>query len=814
MVRPAAAVVSLSVEMTDSPRPVGAGGLLTYEIEVTNNGDEAAQNVVIETTVPDATSFFDADPNAALPGGNRVVWSIGSLAGGGQGTVTLRVDVDFPTVAEDHIVNAVEVTADNAPGVDAGVLTSIRPLGVDMSVSTAPPDCLGSLFRAYRIRYSNGALVPLTNLELSAEIPSDTTVLSRGGGAANCSLSPATACSSQSDCPAGESCMLSWDIGTLGSGDFDSHSFSVRVEPNDPPAGTTLDSFAVLTDGVDVGTDNAPTTTIQDLPCPGVEKIDLVAGSVEPGGRIRYLIRVKNSGRVTATGGLLEDPVLLGTDFATADPTPCGLDPNEPSGSLEGDNVVRWRNPPDLGPEEFFDVCLEFDVQAEFSGSSVLNTASFSFAEGSPVEDSASTPVQAVTALKLTKEASPSPFDLEADERLTYTIRLENVADFPVTGVVITDHLERDLTPADCARFDPNATAACGPHVPNDPNGIFIWDDPNDVLTWDIGSVAPDGDVAVCFVVSVDEACAGELLRNVAQVMDDRGERASAAATTRIRGPGDPPIPLRLVKEKPGQAKIEAGKEVVFTLRVQNRLVGQDLADVTVTDDLDAVTPSGALAFVSAASSECGGTGPDGSVDGNVVSWEFLPVLPPGEQTVCLRVKTSKQLKQSTLVLNTAKAADLSGNSAQDSIGTRVFAKALGLQILDEPDPLVDSNGQIRYTISVFNLGDQALETVVVKTRVPAGTTLDCLSGSAATGDCDDLGAGVVLARDPSVERGRRIIWTIEELGTTQGQDLQQMEMVVTLTKPRRTIRAVAKAKELTLGSKRRARALTVVEPE
>ncbi len=819
--RPAAGVVSLSVQATDSPDPVGPGGLLTYQIQVTNSGDESALDLRVIATIPEDTTFVDSDPDTDPPAGNFVEWSLGSLGAGDQTTVTLRVEVLFPVDIENVIVSSLLVTDADANEATTVSFTGLRPLGVDLSVISLPPGCLGSLFRRYGINFVNGADVPLTGLTLSAEIPPglilDDLLLDGSCAASlNPPPEPITTCSAASDCDPNQGCVVFWDIGTLGAQSLGSRALNTRVDPNHP-VGTTLESSAQLKNPEEVGTDTDE-TRIEDGACPNLEKLVFPPqGSVDPGGTIQYKLIASNSGRTEAPEAQIEDLVPPGTTFVTGiAPGACGLDPNQPR--PEGvllDGVVRWPLPALMSSDEPVVVCLQLDVDEDISASSVVNTASWNL-----VFDSVSTPVQPVTALKLTKSANPSP--VEVDEQLIYTIRLTNIAEFPVTGVVIMDDLNTDLTPAGCASFDPNATAACeGPNAPDDCKSDLPHQlDPNTgALVWDvgaIGAVAPNEDVTVRFVVNVDNpACAGTTLRNVAQVMDDRLEQATAAIGTRIASEG---VKLRLLKRATtGQVRIETGQDVVYRLRVENR-DDEALTNVMVTDDLNAVTPPGALQFVSANSSECGGTGPNGTEEGNVVEW-FFPTLPPGEQTVCLRATTSSSLTESTLIVNRAQAVDEFGvNSDEDSVSVRVFSDLFNLSLLDLNDP-VKRFEPIHYTIFATNEGNVELKDITIKTRFPGGTSLVCLSGSILPpGSCLELdpnSSGVTLERDPAkLGRGRRIIWNIERLGTGVADKVRQMDMIVTVVKPRKTIRAVARGREKTFRSKDKARALTVVEED
>ncbi len=800
-VRPAAAVVTLGVEMITDPSVIGPGGSLTFEIEVTNSGDEAALGVVIQSAVPTETSFFAASDGGIVVGGNNVEWSIGSLAGPGAETLELVVDVNFPAVSANSIVNAVLVTATNAASVSDGTLTPIQPLGVDISFTTAPPGCDGSLFRTYPVRFVNGADNAVGGVELTAEIPDGTTLNSPGLGTARCAVVPNDSCSSASDCSSGL-CELFWDIGTLGSEEQSLRLFTVRVDDVEP-AGTLLNSTAVITAGVDQATDSAPTSTVADTPCPVVEKSDLGAGTIEPGTIIGYRISALNAGRVAATGSELSDPLPTGTSFESATPSSCDGDPVT---GEEDAGVVVW----DLGvldPEELVEVCLELLVDPNTTADSIQNTATFTDLEGDLVSGTEITVIERVTALSLTKNGKPDP--VEVGEQLTYTLRFENQASFAIDDVVISDD-PNDRTPSGCVSFNAAATAACGGDVPAMDSGGLI--------TWDVGSVIPGGDAEVCDVVNVD-ACAGEQLRNIARASDSRGEETQAIARTRIQADR---VKLRLFKQTPGQIKIQTGDDIQYRLRLQNRTDDETL-NVTLTDDLAAVTPAGTVTFVGAASSECGGSGPDGVLAGNVVTWSF-PALAPGEETVCLRVNTSAALAMGTRIVNSALASDPNGNTAEDSISTKLFTKPFRLRIVDLDDPVLQGD-QIRYEISVDNLGEIPLgpdpnlppgdrKDVLIKTRRPAGTSLGCVSGSTIA-DCATPVDGIELVRDPFRDGGGRVLWKLTEpLGTVGAEEgnSKTLEMVVTVTKKKRTIRARVRAKEFTLRSKGKARALTVVE--
>src|SRR5437867_4151325 len=85
----------LTVSATDAPDPVAAGGTITYTLAYSNTGNSGATGVVLSDTVPVNTTFVSATGGGSLSAGT-VTWSIGALAAGGSGSVTLTVRVNSP----------------------------------------------------------------------------------------------------------------------------------------------------------------------------------------------------------------------------------------------------------------------------------------------------------------------------------------------------------------------------------------------------------------------------------------------------------------------------------------------------------------------------------------------------------------------------------------------------------------------------------------------------------------------------------------------------------------------------------------------
>lgn len=117
------ASTNLSISKTGFPDPVIAGTALTYTITVTNNGPDAAQDVMVSDAIPAGTTFVSATPSS---GGACAAPPVG-----GSGTVTCSWSGETPPAGVHSAIVVVQVS----PSVPQGTIIS------DLADTTAPnPD--------------------------------------------------------------------------------------------------------------------------------------------------------------------------------------------------------------------------------------------------------------------------------------------------------------------------------------------------------------------------------------------------------------------------------------------------------------------------------------------------------------------------------------------------------------------------------------------------------------------------------------------------------------------------------------------------
>ena len=106
---PIEGLADLSVTKSDDPDPVEVENLLTYSIIVTNNGPNAAEDVVVTDVLPPDVTYVDATPtpvSAPYP----IIWHLGNMDVGEVREIELIVFVE-PWAAE-MFTNTVSVSSD------------------------------------------------------------------------------------------------------------------------------------------------------------------------------------------------------------------------------------------------------------------------------------------------------------------------------------------------------------------------------------------------------------------------------------------------------------------------------------------------------------------------------------------------------------------------------------------------------------------------------------------------------------------------------------------------------------------------------
>src|SRR5206468_3700738 len=405
--------------------------------------------------VPINTTFVSATGGGTLSG-SVVTWSIGALAAGGSGSVTLTVRVNSPLSNGTVITNgtySVDST-ETAPVPGSAITTTVTSAPVlTVSATDAPDPVSAGGTITYTLNYANTGNSGATGVVVSDTVPANTTFVSAtGGGVLSAGI-------------------VTWSIGSLAAGGSGSVQLVVRVAS--PLAnGTVITDGTYSIDSVETApvSGTAITTTVTSAPVLAVSATD-APDPVVAGGTITYTLNYSNTGNSGATGVVLSDTVPVNTTFVSA----------TGGGSLSA-GVVTW-SIGSLAAGGSGAVQLVVRVASPLANGTVITDGTYSIdsVETAPVSGTAIT-TTVTSAPVLTVSATDAPDPVAPGGTITYTLSYSNTGNSGATGVVLSDTVPVNTTFVSATG---GGSLSAG------------------VVSWSIGSLAAGGSGSVQLVVGV-----------------------------------------------------------------------------------------------------------------------------------------------------------------------------------------------------------------------------------------------------------------------------------------------------------------------
>ncbi len=273
------ALTDVTVSKTSTPDPVAVGQNITYVITATNigNGLSVADAVTITDTLPNDLTFISASPSAGscsaapISGSttsavnNQVVCNLGTIANGGQQTVTIVARPNFAWQSSGPLVNDVVVvtsTPESDPSNNAASV-SVAVIDPDVDILIEKSDSIDPLpvgdDTVYTITVTNAGPSASENIIVTDEMPPNlisyqSHVIS---GAGTCSTIPAPN-------SFGQTLICTWPY--LDAGDFETIQITARGVAKGATTNTAEVNSAEITGGFDreVGNnDTTETTTVR-----------------------------------------------------------------------------------------------------------------------------------------------------------------------------------------------------------------------------------------------------------------------------------------------------------------------------------------------------------------------------------------------------------------------------------------------------------------------------------------------------------------------------------------------------------------------
>ncbi len=399
------AIVKTAVETSVAP-----GTNASYTIVVTNNGPDAAANVVVDDTTPAGLTFVSntGDCTTAFP------CNLGTLANGATRTITTTFSVPANYAGVSPITNVASVASPTDPSgphtddattpVVANAALTILKTALDTSVAPGTN-------ATYTIVVTNNGPSDAANVTVTDPAPAGLTFVSNTG-----------ACTAAFPC----------NLGTIPAGQNRTITTTFSVPANYAGASPITNVATVSSPSDPSGPhDDDATTPVVANAALAIVKTALET-SVTAGNTASYTIVVTNNGPSDAANVTVSDPTPAGLTFvsntgACATAFPCNL------GTIpSGQNRT---------------ITTTFSVPSNYAGASpITNVATVGSPSdpSGPHQDDATTPVVTNAALAIVKTALET--SVTPGNNATYTIVVTNNGPSDAANVVVTDPTPAGLT--------------------------------------------------------------------------------------------------------------------------------------------------------------------------------------------------------------------------------------------------------------------------------------------------------------------------------------------------------------------------------
>lgn len=711
------------------------GQEVVFTIVVSNQGPNAATNVIVTDQLPDGITFRSGQtPQGSSYNAGTGVWDVGAIPAGAQRTLTIVGSIDSPDPQQNmaQVSSADQYDPDSTPGNGLGSeddqqSVTITPPVIDISV-TKGIDVARPIFGQpirYTVQVNNAGPNDATNLVVKDDLPAGLT------------FSASSADSGSYNLGAGE-----WSVGSLASGatatltidavvntivsttnvaevksvdQYDSDSTPSNADPTEDDYGSA--SFELATADLSV-----------------TKEVDNAKPNV--GDPVHFTITVTNGGQDTATGVTLLDALPDGLAYERS---VAGV------GSYDATSGI-W----DVG---------ELAVQ---------QTATLTITAKSTNDTPLTNTVQVATLDQLDPDATPGNNVPSEDDQASVNVVGQQI-DLSVTKVVDNERPNvGDLVHFTVSLANSRVTEATGVSVRDPlPSGLNYKShiasrgsyNPSSGV-WDVGQVA-NGEVLTLNLTA--EVTAVGTLDNVAEVLTanqpdinsspnnndpNENDQASATVTPQVAD-------LQLVKSVDNE-RPDVNQVSLFTITVTN--LGPDAATgVAVTDQL----PDG-LAYSADQPSR-------GTFDSGTGVWTIGQIDPNEVVTLQLGAQVeSIGVKENSAEITASDQADpnstpgnnVPGENDQDAVSVR--PTIIDLSLNKEAEPFRPSvNGQLTYTLTVSNAGPDTATGIKVQDQFPSGVT--------------------VASSDPSVGAFSDGVWSVPSLAP---QTEATLEIITDVTLP------------------------------
>jgi large repetitive protein len=486
----------LSLTKTVSNSTPNVGDVVTFTIQVSNAGPDAATNLEIEDYLPLGYSSINSIAGGGIYLNDTITWSIDTLLAGADSSFTFTAKVNAPTGAANEYKNTTQVTkvdqfdSDSTPDNDDGdqseddeasstINQQVADLSLTKTVSNNTPN-VGDVV-TFTIQVSNAGPDAATNLEIEDYLPigySSINTITGGGIYLNDTIT--------------------WSIDTLLAGADSSFTFTAKVNAptgvaNDYKNTTQVtkvdqfdsDSTPDNDDGDQSEDDEASSTINKQVADLSLTKT--VSNSTpNVGDVVTFTIQVSNAGPDAAMNLEIEDYLPLGYSSINSI-TGGGIYLNDTitwsidtllAGADSSFTFTAKVNAPTGAANEYKNTTQVTKVD-QFDGDSTPNNDD---GDQSEDDEASATINQQIADLSLTKTVSSNTPNV--GDIVTFTITVNNAGPSIATNVKLADYLPIGYSTIG------NITGG----------GVYL----NDTIKWNIATLAVGKDSSLTFTAKVN----------------------------------------------------------------------------------------------------------------------------------------------------------------------------------------------------------------------------------------------------------------------------------------------------------------------
>ncbi len=730
------------------------GEKITYTIRVENSG-KLAGDILVKDSIPAGTSFVagsikvndeEQEKMTADDLANGITVTVPARSEATAGEVTVSFEVTVNELEGDTLTETIRNIAtinkdpDDPESEDEPTNeteTTVNKSNLQYNKTSNPAS--GNTVKegdeiTYTIHLDNTTGTAPISVVVKDEIPEGTTFVAgsiKVGDEAQEGLN-ATDLSNgiNVDLEAGESKDVEFKVtvNDLSNGDKITNIATIDKDPDDPT-------------NEEENTNETEHTYIE--PVINAEKevaTEMGLSYVVEGEKITYTIRVQNSGDL-AGDVVVKDNIPDGTTFVegsikidgvtddtkTAEDLANGITVNVPARSEATGGANQGEEATETIPGEVtvsFEVTVN-ELEGEVLTATIRNVATINKDPDDPESEDEPTNETETTVnksnLQYNKTSNPASGNTvkEGDE-ITYTIHLDNTTGTAPISVVVKDEIPEGTTFVD-GSIRVNSEAQEGLNATNLANGINV-----DLEAGESKDIE--------FKVTVNDLDNGDEIRNIATIDNYPDDPTNAEESTNETEHTyiEPVIDAnKEVATEMGLSYVVEGEKITYTINVENR--GDLAGNVIVKDSIPAGTT-----FV-AGSIKVNGT-QDASKTADDLAQGITVYVParesdeiPGEGRVSFDVivdevgenETSKTIRNTAYINKNPEDPDEPTNEV--SVPVLIYnKKAEIIRIADEDieEGAVTAGDRIKYTITINNVGDEAIEDVKIKDKVPEGTTI------------------------------------------------------------------------------------------